>query len=146
MQSFLNVITLQTYTFYTTLTRRLHGRSKRFFRRPQNLNAPRTVWSICVTGASPLTETLRPFRNHCHCYDPESVFQCNSSQHKDLKVKATEINHFVLGSSWQYSPLLENGPSVRSVVHGLLFEQKKKKEHPVNTLHMNLSSLTWRGK
>ena len=32
MQSFLNVITLQTYTFFTTLTPRLHGRSKRFFR------------------------------------------------------------------------------------------------------------------
>ena len=42
MQSFLNVITLQTYTFFTTLTPRLHGRSKRFFRRPQNLNTPRT--------------------------------------------------------------------------------------------------------
>ena len=42
MQSFLNVITLQTYTFSTTLTPRVHGRSKRFFRRPQNLNAPRT--------------------------------------------------------------------------------------------------------
>ena len=41
MQSFLNVITLQTYTFFTTLTPRLHGRRKRFFRRPQNLNAPR---------------------------------------------------------------------------------------------------------
>ena len=41
MQSFLNVITLQTFTFFTTLTPRLHGRSKRFFRRPQNLNAPR---------------------------------------------------------------------------------------------------------
>ena len=43
MQSFLNVITLQTYTFFTTLTPRLHGRSKRFFRRPYNLNAPRTL-------------------------------------------------------------------------------------------------------
>ena len=43
MQSFLNVITLQTYTFFTTLTPRVHGRSKRFFRRPQNLNAPRTL-------------------------------------------------------------------------------------------------------
>ena len=43
MQSFLNVITLQTYTFFTTLTPRLHGRSKRFFRRPQNLNAPRIL-------------------------------------------------------------------------------------------------------
>ena len=32
MQSFLNVITMQTYTFFTTLTPRLHGRSKRFFR------------------------------------------------------------------------------------------------------------------
>ena len=42
MQSFLNVITLQTYTFFTTLTPLLHGCSKRFFRRPQNLNAPRT--------------------------------------------------------------------------------------------------------
>ena len=41
MQSFLNVITLQTYTFFITLTPRLHGRSKHFFRRPQNLNAPR---------------------------------------------------------------------------------------------------------
>ena len=43
MQSFLNVITLQTYTFFTTLTPRLHGRSKRFFGRPQNLNAPRIL-------------------------------------------------------------------------------------------------------
>ena len=41
MRSFLNVITLQTYTFFTKLTPRLHGRNKRFFRRPQNLNAPR---------------------------------------------------------------------------------------------------------
>ena len=32
MQSFLNVITLYTYTFFTTLTSRLHGRSKSFFR------------------------------------------------------------------------------------------------------------------
>ena len=32
MQSFLTVITLLTYTFFTTLTPRLHGRSKRFFR------------------------------------------------------------------------------------------------------------------
>ena len=43
MHSFLNVITLQTYTFFKTLTPRLHGRSKRFFRRPQNLNAPRII-------------------------------------------------------------------------------------------------------
>ena len=42
MQSFLNVITLQTYTFFAALTPRLHSRSKRFCRRPQNLNAPRT--------------------------------------------------------------------------------------------------------
>jgi len=32
MLSFLNVITLKTYTFFTTLTPWLHGRSKRFFR------------------------------------------------------------------------------------------------------------------
>ena len=32
MLSFLNVIILKTYTFFTTLTPRLHGRSKRFFR------------------------------------------------------------------------------------------------------------------
>ena len=49
MQSFLNVITLQTYTFFTTLTPRLHGRSKRFFRRPQNLNAPRNLYR-CVNA------------------------------------------------------------------------------------------------
>ena len=41
MQSFLNIITPQTYTFFTTLTPRLHGRSKRFFRRPQKLKVPR---------------------------------------------------------------------------------------------------------
>ena len=45
MQSFLNVITLQTYTFFTTLTPRLHGRSKGFFRRPQNLN-PRRMFIV----------------------------------------------------------------------------------------------------
>jgi len=32
MLSLLNVITLKTYTFFTTLTPWLHGRSKRFFR------------------------------------------------------------------------------------------------------------------
>ena len=32
MLSFLKVITLKTYTFFTTLTPWLHGRSKRFFR------------------------------------------------------------------------------------------------------------------
>ena len=32
MQSFLNVITLQTYIFFTMLKPRLHGGSKRFFR------------------------------------------------------------------------------------------------------------------
>ena len=48
MQSFLNVITLQTHTFFTTLTPRLHGCSKRFFRRPQDLNAPRIRVFVCV--------------------------------------------------------------------------------------------------
>ena len=43
MQSFLNIITLWTYTFFTMLTPRLHGHSKCFFRRPQNLNAPRRL-------------------------------------------------------------------------------------------------------
>ena len=32
MQSFLNIITLYTYTFFTMLMPRLHGHSKRFFR------------------------------------------------------------------------------------------------------------------
>ena len=58
MQSFLNVITLQTYTFLTTLTPRLHGRSKRFFRRPQNLNAPRRVVTCPCTMAPFVADTL----------------------------------------------------------------------------------------
>jgi hypothetical protein len=32
MQSFLNIITFKTYTFFTTLTPQLHGRSRCFFR------------------------------------------------------------------------------------------------------------------
>ena len=64
MQSFLNVIPLQTYTFFTTLTPRLHGRSKRFFRRPQNLNAPRIINShvnfIAIKGLISHTHTLWP--------------------------------------------------------------------------------------
>ena len=60
MQSLLNVITLQTYTFFTALTPRLHGRSKRFFRRPQNLNAPRTYTGRrCVTPKAGVKSFIR---------------------------------------------------------------------------------------
>ena len=59
MQSFLNVITLQTYTFFTTLTPRLYGHSKLFFRRPQNLNAPRKYQCFIVATCSGLTNHLQ---------------------------------------------------------------------------------------
>ena len=60
-QSFLNVITLQTYTFFTTLTPRLHGRSKRFFRRLQNLNAPRMYQLFfCIRVSIPMQISKLP--------------------------------------------------------------------------------------
>ena len=59
MQPFLNVITLYTYTFFTTLTPRLHGRSKRFFRRPQNLNAPRKIRERLWEGTKQTVGILR---------------------------------------------------------------------------------------
>ena len=67
MQSFLNVNTLQTYTFFKTLTPRLHGRSKRFFRRPQNLNAPRKSEhkDTALHRAIPLVTSLKLFEYMC---------------------------------------------------------------------------------
>ena len=67
MQSFLNVITLQTYTFFTTLTPRLHGPSKRFFRRPQNLNAPRNKPSQLQSQTLKTAAERPPKRRH-HIY------------------------------------------------------------------------------
>ena len=61
MQSFLNVITLQAYTFFTRLTPRLHGRSKRFFRIPQNLNAPRISLPSILTTVRFTRETLESY-------------------------------------------------------------------------------------
>ena len=49
MQSFLNIITLQTFTFFTTLIPRLHGRSKCFFRGSSSgwLRLLRVVFTRC---------------------------------------------------------------------------------------------------
>ena len=79
MQSFLNVITLQTYTFFTTLTPRLHGRSKRFFRRPQNLNAPRKhyyyTFKFCCTDSLKMAERISAYLCMSLLNEPCSILQ-----------------------------------------------------------------------
>ena len=67
MQSFLIVITLQTYTFFTTLTPRLHGRSKRFFR---GSSADRLVRGrVVFTRRSAFFELSHPRTHIFHVYN-----------------------------------------------------------------------------
>ena len=76
MQSFLNVIALQTYTFFTTLTPRLHGRSKCFYRIPQNLNAPRK-WSAAFPSSLTPAE-IKIWVSPKACLDAEVKKKSNS--------------------------------------------------------------------
>ena len=67
MLSFLNVITLKTYTFFTTLTPWLHGRSKRFF------------WGFVVTtgwcmGEAPSVFFSHDVRPSLSCRTHERIF------------------------------------------------------------------------
>jgi len=66
MLSFLNVITLKTYTFFTTLTPWLHGRSKRFFRG--------SLWSIASAWARLLRFVFTRRRPSLNCRTHERTF------------------------------------------------------------------------
>ena len=106
MQSFLNVIILQTYTFFTTLTPLLHGRSKRFFRRPQNLNAPRTTL--------PVLESLRLYNSKI--YKKLIIVKNTVLLYKNYTIVSADSQTDVLGSYSLVIKLPDDGNPVQKHV------------------------------
>jgi len=66
MLSFLNVITLKTYTFFTTLTPWLHGRSKRFFWG--------SLWPLASDGRGSFDLFSHDVRPSLNCLTHERTF------------------------------------------------------------------------
>ena len=102
MQSFLNVITLQTYTFYRTLTPRLHGRSKRFFRGSSS-GWPRLL-RVVFTRRSAFFELSHP-RTH--------IFQF----HNAITACLTQLS---MNFDWFHATQVEESDN-----HALFFECKR---------------------
>ena len=81
MQSFLNVITLQTYTFFIMLTPQLHGHSKRFFRGSSS-GWPRLL-RVVFTQRSAFFELSHPWTHIFHIHNAITACLTQLSMHFD---------------------------------------------------------------
>ena len=103
MQSFLNDLTLQTYTFFTTLTPLLHGRSKRFFSGSSS-GWPRLL-RVVFTRRSAFFELSHP-RTH--------IFHV----HNAITACLTQLS---MNFDWFHATRVEE-----SDIHALFFECKRR--------------------
>ena len=103
MQSFLNVITLQTYTFFTMLTPRLHGRSKRFFRGSSS-GCPRLL-RVVFTRRSAFFELSHPRTDIFHVHN--AITAC--------------LTQLSMNFDWFHNTQVEESDN-----HGLFFKCKRR--------------------